>query len=264
MYNEKMVIKRNKNKKIKPLKNGVFILPNIFTTANLFSGCFSIFCSIDGNYELAAIAIFIAVFLDGLDGKVARAANAVSDFGKDYDSLSDLISFGAAPAIFYYAWCSNIPGGDSQHKIIWLISFFYIACAALRLARFNNLLQLKDDNHFTGFPSPAAATLCGVVIWQCQIHYIDPLISYALISFVFSISALMMVSSIHYNSFKNLRRVNKMPFSGALLGPLLLILILLNPPVVLTFLSVAYIVSGPINSLLLLIGKSDSNPQEDN
>jgi len=146
-----MVIKRNKNKKIKPLKNGVFILPNIFTTANLFSGCFSIFCSIDGNYELAAIAIFIAVFLDGLDGKVARAANAVSDFGKDYDSLSDLISFGAAPAIFYYAWCSNIPGGDSQHKIIWLISFFYIACAALRLARFNNLLQLKDDNHFTGF-----------------------------------------------------------------------------------------------------------------
>jgi CDP-diacylglycerol--serine O-phosphatidyltransferase len=202
--------------------------------------------------------------LDGLDGKVARAANAVSDFGKDYDSLSDLISFGAAPAIFYYAWCSNIPGGDSQHKIIWLISFFYIACAALRLARFNNLLQLKDDNHFTGFPSPASATLCGVVIWQCQIHYIDPLISYALISFVFSISALMMVSSIHYNSFKNLRRVNKMPFSGALLGPLLLILILLNPPVVLTFLSVAYIVSGPINSLLLLIGKSDSNPQEDN
>jgi len=131
-----MVIKRNKNKKIKPLKDGVFILPNIFTTANLFSGFFSIICSIDGNYELAAIAIFIAVFLDGLDGKVARAANAVSDFGKDYDSLSDLISFGAAPAIFYYTWCSNTPGGDSQHNVIWLISFFYIACAALRLARF--------------------------------------------------------------------------------------------------------------------------------
>ncbi len=119
-----MVIKRNKNKKIKPLKNGVFILPNIFTTANLFSGCFSIFCSIDENYELAAIAIFIAVFLDGLDGKVARAANAVSDFGKDYDSLSDLISFGAAPAILYYVWCSNTPGGESQDNIIWLISFF--------------------------------------------------------------------------------------------------------------------------------------------
>ena len=139
-----------------------------------------------------------------------------------------------------------------------------MVCTALRLARFNNLLQLKDDNHFIGLPSPASATLCSVVIWQCQIHYIDPLISYALISSVFFISALMMVSSIHFNSFKNLTRVNKMPFSGTLLGPLLLILILLNPPLVLTFLSVSYIVSGPINSLLRLIDRSDPNPQEDN
>ena len=116
-----MIVKRNKNKKRNTLKKGIFFLPNLFTSANVFSGCFSIFCSIDGRFELAAIAIFIAVFLDGLDGRVARATNAVSDFGKQYDSLSDLISFGVAPAILYYSWCSNNPYDVSQERILFLI-----------------------------------------------------------------------------------------------------------------------------------------------
>ncbi|MBT5217066.1 MAG: CDP-diacylglycerol--serine O-phosphatidyltransferase, partial [Gammaproteobacteria bacterium] len=176
-----MSIEEKKKKDKKTIKKGIFLLPNLFTTANLFAGCFSIFCSIDGNYQSSAIAIFVAVFLDGLDGKVARATNAVSDFGKDYDSLCDLISFGIAPAVFYYTWASNIPYELIIVRLTWLISFFYIATTALRLARFNNHLLLKDQNHFLGLPSPAAATLCSVIIWQCNLNYIDPIVSYIFI-----------------------------------------------------------------------------------
>ena len=257
-----MIVKRNKNKKRNALKKGIFILPNLFTSANVFSGCFSIFCSIDGRFELAAIAIFIAVFLDGLDGRIARAANAVSDFGKQYDSLSDLISFGVAPAILYYSWCSNNPYDVSQERILFLISFFYIVCTALRLARFNNLLQLKDDNHFIGLPSPASATLCAVVVWQCHLNFIDPLISYAIISSTLSLSAALMVSSVKYNNFKDLKISNRMPFIGTLFIPLLMILILLNPPMILTIISVIFLISGPLSYLLSFFTKTELSEEE--
>jgi CDP-diacylglycerol--serine O-phosphatidyltransferase len=257
-----MIVKRNKNKKRNALKKGIFILPNLFTSANVFSGCFSIFCSIDGRFDLAAIAIFIAVFLDGLDGRIARAANAVSDFGKQYDSLSDLISFGVAPAILYYSWCSNNPYDVSQERILFLISFFYIVCTALRLARFNNLVQLKDDNHFIGLPSPASATLCAVVIWQCHLNFIDPLISYVIISSTLSLSAALMVSSVKYNNFKDLKTSNRMPFVGTLFVPLLMILILLNPPMILTIISVIFLISGPLSYLLSFFTKRELSEEE--
>ncbi len=226
------MIKRNNNKKRNALKKGVFILPNLFTTANVLSGCFSIFCSIGGQFELAAVAIFVAVFLDGLDGRIARATNAVSDFGKQYD------------------------------RVLFLISFFYIVCTALRLARFNNLLQLKDNNHFIGLPSPASATLCAVVIWQCDINFIDPLIGYALISSTLSVSAALMVSSIKYNNFKNLRNSNRMPFIGTLFVPLVMILILLNPPMILTIISVTFLISGPLSHVLSFFSNQKLPEQE--
>ena len=250
-----MSIEEKKKKDKKTIKKGIFLLPNLFTTANLFAGCFSIFCSIDGNYQSSAIAIFVAVFLDGLDGKVARATNAVSDFGKDYDSLCDLISFGIAPAVFYYTWASNIPYELIIVRMTWLISFYYIATTALRLARFNNHLQLKDQNHFLGLPSPAAATLCSVIIWQCNLNYIDPIVSYIFISFAMLSSASLMVSNIQYNSFKDTRSLNRIPFSKTLLVPLVLILIFLNPPLVLTIMSLTYLFSGPINFVRNLIMK---------
>ncbi len=215
-----MVLRKEKNREKVNLKKGIFILPNIFTSANLFAGCFSVFCSIDGQYEMAIISIIVAVFLDGLDGKVARATNAVSDFGKDYDSLCDLISFGVAPSILFYSW------------------------AALRLARFNNHLVLKSENYFLGLPSPASATLVTVMIWQCVIHSFDDLNALVMIAIFFLLASILMVSKIKYNSFKDLRTLNRMPFNGALLIPLIFILIIMDAPNVLSLLSIVYLVSG--------------------
>ena len=258
-----MNIEQIKNKDRKKMKKGIFLLPNIFTTANLFAGCFSIFCAIDGNYQSSPVAIFVAVFLDGLDGKVARATNAVSDFGKDYDSLCDLVSFGIAPAIFYYSWTSNNPYDLVTVRMTWLVSFFYIATTALRLARFNNHLQLKEENHFLGLPSPAAATLCTVIIWQCDLNYIDPILSYIFISIAMLSSSCLMVSNIKYNSFKDTRSLNRIPFSKTLLVPLILILIFLNPPLVLTIMSVTYLFSGPITLIRGLIMKKKTSLKQD-
>ncbi|MDC0185559.1 CDP-diacylglycerol--serine O-phosphatidyltransferase [Gammaproteobacteria bacterium] len=258
-----MNIEKIKNKDRKKIKKGIFLLPNLFTTGNLFAGCFSIFCAIDGNYQASAIAIFVAVFLDGLDGKIARATNAVSDFGKDYDSLCDLVSFGIAPAIFYYCWVSDNPYNLVTVRITWLISFFYIATIALRLARFNNHLQLKDENHFLGLPSPAAATLCAVIIWQCDLNFIDPILSHIFISMAMLSSSLLMVSNIQYNSFKDTRSLNRIPFSNTLLVPLILILIFLHPSLVLTIMSVTYLFSGPISLIRGLIIKKDKPLMQD-
>jgi len=239
-----MVLRKDKNREKVNLKKGIFILPNIFTSANLFAGCFSVFCSIDGQYEMAIISIIVAVFLDGLDGKVARATNAVSDFGKDYDSLCDLISFGVAPSILFYSWATNNFISEIDIKFIWLLSFFYIATTALRLARFNNHLVLKSENYFLGLPSPASATLVTVMIWQCVIHSFDDLNALIMITIFYLLASILMVSKIKYNSFKDLRTLNRMPFNGALLIPLIFILIIMDAPNVLSLLSIVYLVSG--------------------
>ena len=239
-----MVLRKEKTREKVSLKKGIFILPNLFTSANLFAGCFSIFCSIDGQYEMAIISVIVAVFLDGLDGKVARATNAVSDFGKDYHSLCDLISFGVAPSILFYSWATTHFIEAIDIKFIWLLSFFYIATTALRLARFNNHLVLKSENYFLGLPSPASATLVTVMLWQCVIHSFDNLNALIVISTFYLIASILMVSKIKYNSFKDLRMLNRMPFNGALLIPLIFILIIIDAPNVLGFLSIFYLVSG--------------------
>ena len=178
-------MQNKRNQELKKLKQGIYFLPNLFTTANLFAGCFSIINAIDGNYSIAAIAIFVAVFLDGMDGKIARVTNAVSDFGKDYDSLSDLVSFGVAPALLFYLWGNNhlLNSILLWEKTAWLVSFFYIAATALRLARFNNQLHLKYNPYFSGLPSPAAATLVSVVVWQCELLLLTPIVSFAVLIF---------------------------------------------------------------------------------
>jgi CDP-diacylglycerol--serine O-phosphatidyltransferase len=145
----------------------------------------------------------------------------------------------------------------------WLVSFFYIATTALRLARFNNHLQLKEENHFLGLPSPAAATLCTVIIWQCDLNYIDPILSYIFISIAMLSSSCLMVSNIKYNSFKDTRSLNRIPFSKTLLVPLILILIFLNPPLVLTIMSVTYLFSGPITLIRGLIMKKKTSLKQD-
>ena len=237
-----MALRKEKNREKVNLKKGIFILPNLFTSANLFAGCFSIFSSMDGKYELAVISIIVAVFLDGLDGKVARAANAVSDFGKDYDSLCDLISFGVAPSILFYSWATNNFIDVINVRFLWLLSFFYIATTALRLARFNNHLVLKSEN--------ASATLVTVMLWQCVIHSFNDFTALIIISLFFMTAAILMVSKVEYNSFKDLRTLNRMPFNGALLIPLIFILIIIDAPNVLSVLSIAYLISGLVAALI--------------
>ena len=250
---------KNKRKRdIKKLKQGIYFLPNFFTTANLFAGCFSIINAINGNYNIAAISIFIAVFLDGMDGKIARVTNAVSNFGKDYDSLSDLVSFGVAPALLFYLWGNDhiFSSTLSWEKMAWLASFFYIASAALRLARFNNQLNLRYNAYFTGLPCPAAATLVSVSVWQCELMILAPKISFTVLMFSILASASMMVSKVPYYSFKDAQSTIRIPFSRTILVPLIFILILLEPPLILSVMAALYFFSGPVYLVVGLMQKT--------
>ena len=254
----------NKRKRdIKKLKQGIYFLPNFFTTANLFAGCFSIINAINGNYNIAAISIFIAVFLDGMDGKIARVTNAVSNFGKDYDSLSDLVSFGVAPALLFYLWGNDhiFSSTLSWEKMAWLASFFYIASAALRLARFNNQLNLRYNAYFTGLPCPAAATLGSVSVWQCELMSLPPILSFSALMFSIIASAAMMVSKVPYYSFKDAQSARRIPFSKTVLIPLIFVLILLEPPLVITCMAIFYLFSGPAYLTIGLIQKTIKSQQ---
>jgi len=251
-------MKNKRRQELKKLKQGIYFLPNLFTTANLFAGCFSIISAINSNYSIAAIAIFIAVFLDGMDGKIARVTNAVSDFGKDYDSLSDLVSFGVAPALLFYLWGNDhlFSSVLSWEKMAWLASFFYIAATALRLARFNNQLNLRYNTYFTGLPCPAAATLVSVIVWQCELMLLTPTQSFAVLMFSIVTSATMMVSKIPYYSFKDAQTARMIPFSKTVLIPLIFILILLEPPLIITIMSTAYLFSGPTHLMIGFVQKN--------
>jgi len=202
--------------------------------------------------SIAAISIFVAVFLDGMDGKIARITNAVSDFGKDYDSLSDLVSFGVAPALLFYLWGNNhlLNSILLWEKTAWLVSFFYIAATALRLARFNNQLHLKYNPYFSGLPSPAAATLVSVIVWQCELLLLAPIVSFAVLIFSIVVSAAMMVSKVPYYGFKNAQSARRIPFAKTVMIPLIFILILLEPPLVLSVMAISYLFSGPVSLLL--------------
>ena len=251
-------MKDKRKQELKKLKQGIYFLPNLFTSANLFAGCFSIISAINGSYKIAAIAIFIAVFLDGMDGKIARVTNAVSNFGKDYDSLSDLVSFGVAPALLFYLWGNNhlFHSLISWEKMAWLASFFYIAATALRLARFNNQLDLRYNTYFTGLPSPAAATLVSVIVWQCELMSLTSTLNFAILMFSIVASAAMMVSKVPYYSFKDAQSARLIPFSKTVLIPLIFILILLEPPLVITIIAITYFFSGPFHLIVGLIQKT--------
>ena len=155
-----MKIKLKNNKRDILGKKGFYLLPNILTTASLFAGFYAIVQAMNGSFDHSAIAIFIALILDGLDGRVARLTQTESDFGAEYDSLSDMVSFGAAPALVIYVWALNPLG-----KLGWIVAFIYCACAAFRLARFNVKLDMENKKYFSGLPSPAAATLLASFIW---------------------------------------------------------------------------------------------------
>jgi len=221
-------------------RRGIYLLPNLFTTAALFAGFYAIVQAMNARFDLAAIAVFVAAVLDSIDGRVARMTRTQSEFGAEYDSLSDMVSFGAAPALIMYEWALKDLG-----RLGWIAAFVYCASAALRLARFNTNIDVVDKRFFQGMPSPAAAALVVGFIWvsdDLAIHLQEWL--RALACGVTLFAGISMVTSIPFYSFKDLNVRRSVPFWAALVMVLGLVLVSANPPIVLFGVFVAYSLSG--------------------
>ncbi len=232
-------------------RKGIYLLPNLFTTGALFAGFYSVVAAIDGNFQPAAIAIFVAMFMDGMDGRVARLTNTESDFGKEYDSLSDMVSFGLAPALVVYQWgaASLAEYGWAWGKFGWLAAFFYTVAAALRLARFNTQVAETSKLFFQGLPSPSAAGLVAGLVWFGSDAGLIGLQALAAAFLITAMAGALMVSSFRYFSFKNLSLGEKVPFAYVLIIPLVFMLIALDPPRVLLLLFLGFATSGPAYGL---------------
>ncbi|MFW5451378.1 MAG: CDP-diacylglycerol--serine O-phosphatidyltransferase [Methylophagaceae bacterium] len=224
---------------------GIYLLPNLFTTAGLFAGFYAIVAAIRGDFESAAIAIFVAMVMDGLDGRIARMTNTQSAFGAEYDSLADMASFCLAPALVIYQW-SLIGTG----KFGWMVAFIYAACGALRLARFNTQIGIEDKRYFQGLPSPAAAACIAGWVWAGTSNNIDPSVMTAIALPLTFACGILMVSTVRYHSFKELDLHGKVPFVVMLILVLLFALIATDPPLVLFAGFMLYAISGPIITLV--------------
>ena len=225
-------------------KKGIYILPNLFTSASLFGGFYAILASIQGRYEAAAIAILISCVFDGLDGKIARFTHATSQFGAEYDSLSDLIAFGVAPGILAFQW-ALAPFG----RLGWLASFMYVICGALRLARFNVQKNSLDVNYFKGLPIPAAASvIASLILFSSAMGGLSESRHIFIIILIYVLSFLM-VSTIDYPSFKELELRKQKPFNVLVAIILIFIVIAYKPKIMLFFILTAYLLSGPVVSM---------------
>ncbi len=229
-------------------RRGIYLLPNLFTTSALFGGFYAIIAAINARYEAAAIAMFVAMILDGMDGRIARMTNTQSDFGVQYDSLADLVSFGLAPSLVMYQWSLYGLG-----KLGWLAAFVYAAATALRLARFNTQAATDDKQYFQGLPSPAAAALIAGFIWLGDANDLYDGTNLLWITFPLTLAAgILMVSNVRYHSFKQFDLKGRVPFFHILAIVLILVLIALQPSIVLFVLAFTYALSGPILTLLLI------------
>jgi CDP-diacylglycerol---serine O-phosphatidyltransferase len=227
-------------------RRGIYLLPNLLTTGALFSGYYAITSAIGGRYETAVIAIFIAMILDGLDGRVARLTNTQSEFGVQYDSLSDMTSFAVAPALVMYLWAFSSFG-----KAGLFAAFVHMAGGALRLARFNAQVSTADRRYFQGLPSPAAAAIIAGFIWICLDHNYDiDVVKYPAIALTVS-TGLLMVSNFRYSSFKEVDFRGKVPFFVAIAVMLGIAFVMAQPENMLFLLFLAYAVSGPIVTLVM-------------
>ena len=224
---------------------GIYLLPNLFTTAALFSGFYAIVSAMDGNFANASIAIFVAMVLDGLDGRVARLTNTQSAFGAEYDSLSDMVAFGVAPALVAFTWALADLG-----KAGWVFAFIYVAGAALRLARFNTHIGSADKRYFTGLASPSAAGLVAGMVWALSDFGIDGGDISLLVGILTALGGLLMVSNVSYYSFKDLDFRNRVPFIALLLVVVVLVIASLDPPKILLAAFGIYTLSGPVIALI--------------
>lgn len=232
-------------------QRGIFLLPNLFTTGALFCGFYAVIAAMRGSFEAAAIAIFFAMFFDGLDGRVARMTNTSSKFGAEYDSLSDMVSFGVAPALVMFSWALGDLG-----KFGWSASFIYLACAALRLARFNAQIDTSDKNYFTGLASPAAAAIIASTVWVCHdLGWVGDALPFEMavaVGILTAVTGILMIANFRYSSFKGIDLHGRVPFFVMILVILIFGLVTLDPPRVLLAAFLLYALSGPASFLLEL------------
>ncbi len=231
-------------------RRGIYILPNLFTTAALFAGFFAIVQAMKGQFEHSAVAIFVAMVFDGLDGRVARLTRTQSAFGAEYDSLSDMVSFGVAPALVIYEWALIGMG-----KLGWIAAFIYCAGAALRLARFNTTLEVVDKRYFQGLPSPAAAALVAGLVWVLIDNNYggEEARWYACVLTIFA--GVTMVSSFRFYSFKDINLRRSVPFIVVLAFVMVFVLVSSYPPGILFALFLGYAVSGYVMAAWQWIAK---------
>lgn len=226
-------------------RQGIYLLPNLFTTGGLFAGFYAVIAAMRGDFESASIAVLAALLLDGLDGRVARMTNTQSKFGAEYDSLADMVSFGVAPALVMFSFALGDLG-----KFGWSAAFIYVACAALRLARFNTQIDTADKNFFTGLASPSAACLIVSAVWVCSdLGWVGADLPRELIivlAGLTAISGILMIANFPYYSFKGIDFHGRVPFVVMILVVLVFGLVTLDPPLVLLIASLCYAISGPV------------------
>ncbi len=233
-----MTRRKNRLKK-RDFSKGVYLLPNLATSLNLFCGFFSVVSALEGHFLRAAVAIIIAGVFDNLDGRIARATRSTSRFGVEYDSLADLVSFGMAPALLAYLWALR-PFG----RLGWLAAFLFVACGALRLARFNTQAGTTDGSKFTGLPIPGAAGMVAtLVLFYDRVGFPATMYPLVVLVLLYALSYLM-VSSIPYHSFK--KKEEHRSFNSLVLTLLVLIFIAAEPAVALFMVGVTYMLSGPV------------------
>jgi len=241
---------RRKKRPKKKGRKGIFVLPNLFTSASLFGGFYAIIAAIHGRYEAAAIAILISCVFDGLDGRIARFTHTASPFGNEYDSLSDLVAFGVAPATLSYLWALE-PFG----RLGWLAAFMYVICGALRLARFNVQKNNVEAKYFNGLPIPAAACfIASLVLFTNALGGSSENKPIIIIIMIYVLSFLM-VSTINYLSFKEFNIRHRKPFNVLVSIILIFIVIAYKPKIILFFIMLSYILSGPVITLYRLYRK---------
>jgi CDP-diacylglycerol---serine O-phosphatidyltransferase len=223
------------------IKKGIYVLPNLFTTASLFCGFYSIIASVHEKFVLAAITILAAIILDGLDGRIARMTNTTSKFGAEYDSLSDLVSFGVAPSLLAYIWTMSFYG-----KWGWIAAFIFVVCGALRLARYNIQIGIIESKVFNGLPIPAAASVVATTVLFFDYAGVEGKFHNPYLLFFVVILSLLMVSNVKYYSFKDMNLFVRKPFISFFFLVVLLIVFVALPEIMAFVVTIGYALSGPI------------------
>ncbi len=242
---------RRKQERIDALRKGVYILPNFLTSLSLFCGFYSIIATMQGEFSRAAWAVIISAVFDGLDGRIARLTHSTSRFGVEYDSLADLTAFGVAPGVLAYGWVLNQYG-----RWGWLAAFLFVACGAMRLARFNVQAGSASSRYFLGLPIPAAAGMVATTVLLCLHLGIENVyVVSAFMLFILYAMAFLMVSTLRYESFKNLDYLGRKPFNAVMIVILLICIVASEPQIILCFMAALYVFSGPVSYVLYLLRK---------